>query len=69
MKGASSLIFVVLIVVIIVLGFYNFKQQQTINLLNEEIFEQAKRRHNLVLEKHVLELKLEKMKPDSFQGN
>ena len=40
MKGVLPLVFVLMIMVIVILGYYNLKQQSTIELLNEEIFEQ-----------------------------
>ncbi len=66
MKGVVPFLVVVLLIVIAVLGYYNMKSQQTIQLLNEEIFEQARLRHNLLLEKHKVEQKLRKLKPDSL---
>jgi cell division protein FtsL len=70
MKGSSVFLFSVMAIVIIWLGYYNFEQQNTIDLLNEEILDQARRRHNLILEKHVLEQKNEElMEVDSLQVN
>lgn len=70
MKGSSVFLFSVMAIVIIWLGYYNFEQQNTIELLNEEILDQARRRHNLILEKHVLEQKNEElMARDSSQVN
>lgn len=69
MKGVGSLILILLVLVIAILGYYNIKQQKTIELLNEEIFEQARLRHDLVLEKHVLELKLEEIEKDTISPN
>ncbi|UTW66116.1 hypothetical protein KFE94_15895 [bacterium SCSIO 12643] len=67
MKGSSVFLFSVMAIVIVLLGYYNFEQQNTIELLNEEILQQARRRHNLILEKHVLEQKnLELMEADSL---
>lgn len=65
MKGVGGVIIVVMVIVIAILGFYNFKQAATINLLNEEIFEQARRRHDLILENHVLETQIERLESDS----
>lgn len=67
MKGSSVFLFSVMAIVIVLLGYYNFEQQNTIELLNEEILQQARRRHNLILEKHVLEQKnLELIEADSL---
>jgi len=69
MKGSSVFLFSVMAIVIVLLGYYNFEQQNTIELLNEEILQQARRRHNLILEKHVLEQKnAELMEADSLNG-
>ena len=59
MKGGAPILIVLLLTVVSVLGYFNLEQSQTIQLLNEEIIEQARLRHNLVLKKHVLEQKLE----------
>ncbi len=66
MKGVVPFFVVVLLIVIAVLGYYNMKHQQTIQLLNEEIFEQARLRHNLLLEKHKLRQQLEKLETDTL---
>lgn len=69
MKGSSVFLFSVMAIVIVLLGYYNFEQQNTIELLNEEILQQARRRHNLILEKHVLEQKnAELIAADSLNG-
>ena len=47
------------------MGYYNFQQTQTIELLNEEIFEQARLRHNLILKKHTLEKQIEELQSDT----
>lgn len=61
MKSAGTLMLFICLLVIAVLGYFNFKQTQTIQLLNEEIIEQARLRHLLILEKHVLKKKVEKL--------
>ena len=66
MKGAGSFLLVLLVAIISILGYYNFKQQNTIELLNEEILKQARLRHNLILEKRVLENEIEKLVGDSL---
>jgi hypothetical protein len=66
MKGGGSFLLVLLVAVISVLGYYNFEQQNTIELLNEEILKQARLRHNLILEKRVLEQKIENITADSL---
>ena len=66
MKGVVPFFVVVLLLVVAFLGYFNMKHQQTIQLLNEEIFEQARLRHNLLLEKHKVEQKLNKLQPDSL---
>ncbi len=68
MKGVVPFLVVVLVIVIAVLGSYNLKQLDTIQILNEEIFEQARLRHNLVMEKYGLEKKLEKLEQDSLSN-
>lgn len=55
MKGGGMILIVILVGVIVTLSYYNFQQQKTIEILNEEIFEQARLRHNLILEKHIIE--------------
>ena len=60
MKGASSVLLILSMAVVAILGYYNLEQQKTIQLLNDEILEQARLRHNLILKKHVLEQKLDK---------
>ena len=69
MKGVVSFLVILLIIVVAVLGYYNMKQQTTIELLNEEIFEQARLRHELVLEKYMLQQQLEKLETDSVKTN
>ena len=64
MKGGGPILIVLLLTVVSVLGYFNLKQNQTIQLLNEEILEQARQRHNLILKKHVLEQKLEALKQE-----
>lgn len=66
MKGVVPFLVGVLVIVIGILAYYNLKQQQTIQLLNEEIFEQARLRHNLVIEKHGLEKQIEKLAKDTL---
>ena len=66
MKGVGPILIVLLTTVIVILGYYNFEQQKTIQILNHEILEQARLRHNLILKKHVLELELEKLESDSI---
>ncbi len=66
MKGGGSFLLVLLVAIISILGYYNFEQQKTIKLLNEEILKQARLRHNLILEKRVLEQNIEKLTPDSL---
>ena len=66
MKGVSSVFNVFLVISVATLGYYNFQQQKTIELLNEEIFEQAKLRRNIILQKHVLEQKIESFEEDSI---
>ena len=66
MKGAGSFLLVLLVAIISILGYYNFEQQKTIELLNEEILKQARLRHNLILEKRVLENEIEKLVGDSL---
>lgn len=68
MKGSSIFLMVVLLAVIAGLAYYNFEQKKTIELLNQEILEQARLRHNLILEKHILLEKMEKLKADSLSG-
>ena len=65
MKGGGMILIVILVGVIGTLGYYNFQNQKTIELLNEEILEQARLRHNLILEKHVLENSLKVERSDS----
>ena len=67
MKGGSTILLVLLAIVVMVLGYYNFEQQKTIQLLNDEILEQARLRHNLILKKHVLEQQLENLVIDSVR--
>jgi len=69
MKGGGSFLLILMVAVVALLGYYNFQQQKTIELLNEEIFEQARLRHNLILEKHLLKEKLEKLKVDTLNPN
>ena len=69
MKGGGSFLLILMVAVVALLGYYNFQQQKTIELLNEEIFEQARLRHNLILEKHLLKEKLEKLKIDTLNPN
>jgi hypothetical protein len=66
MKGVSLVFTGFLVVSVATLGYFNFQQQKTIELLNEEIFEQAKLRRNIILEKHVLEQKIQSMEVDSI---
>lgn len=47
------------------MGYYNFQQRATIEVLNEEILEQARLRHNLILKTHILDQQIEEMKNDS----
>ena len=65
MKGVGPVLIVLLLAVIALLGYYNFEQQKTIELLNDEIIEQARLRHNLILKKHVLEERLDQLESDS----
>ncbi len=65
MKGVGPGLIVLLLAVIALLGYYNFEQQKTIELLNDEIIEQARLRHNLILKKHVLEERLDQLESDS----
>lgn len=65
MKEVAAILVFLLAAVVAVLGYFNFEQQKTIQLLNEEILEQARLRHNLILQKHVLELQLEKLEVDT----
>ena len=67
MKGGSTILLVLLAVVVMVLGYFNFEQQKTIQVLNDEILEQARLRHNLILKKHVLEQQLETLVQDSVK--
>lgn len=67
MKGVGPVLIVLLVFVVSLLGYYNFQQQKTIELLNDEIIEQARLRHNLLLKKHVLEQRLEEYELDSIQ--
>ena len=67
MKGGSTILLVLLAVVVMVLGYFNFEQQKTIQVLNDEILEQARLRHNLILKKHVLEQQLETLAQDSVK--
>ena len=67
MKGVGSILLILLGAVVAILGYYNFEQQKTIQLLNDEILEQARLRHNLILKKHVLEQQLEKIESDSVR--
>ncbi|MFT4754733.1 MAG: hypothetical protein ACI85Q_002294 [Salibacteraceae bacterium] len=69
MKGVYPFVLVLMILVVAILGYYNMKQKRTIELLNEEIFEQARLRHNLVFEKHLLEQKLQVCIADSSRIN
>jgi len=69
MKEGGLILIVILVGVIGLLGYYNFQQHDTIELLNEEILEQARLRHNLILEKHVLENDLRAIKTDSLIVN
>ena len=65
MKGVPTILMFLLAAAVAVLGYYNFSQHKTIQLLNDEIFEQARLRHNLILKKHVLEQQLEKFEMDT----
>jgi len=65
MKGVATILMFLLAAAVAVLGYYNFEQHTTIQLLNDEIFEQARLRHNLILKKHVLEQQLEKLESDT----
>lgn len=65
MKGSSIFLIILMLTVIVGLGYYNFEQKKTIELLNQEIFEQARLRHNLILEKHVLQEKIERELSDT----
>jgi len=67
MKGVGPILLILLGAVVAILGYYNFEQQKTIQLLNDEILEQARLRHNLILKKHVLEQQLEKIEADSIK--
>tara|TARA_R110002050_G_scaffold300722_2_gene471876 strand:+ start:13698 stop:13913 length:216 start_codon:yes stop_codon:yes gene_type:complete len=67
MKGGGGFLIILLVLVIAVLGYYNYQQQVTIELLNEEVFEQARLRHEVVLEKHGLQLKIENLQKDTSQ--
>ena len=65
MKGVGTILTILLATVVAVLAYYNFEQQKTIQLLNDEILEQARLRHNLILKKYVLEQQIERMEEDS----
>ena len=65
MKGVGTILTILLATVVAVLAYYNFEQQKTIQLLNDEILEQARLRHNLILKKYVLEQQIEKLEEDS----
>ena len=41
MKGSSIFLVIVLLAVIEAMGYYNFEQKKTIELLNQEILEQS----------------------------
>lgn len=69
MKGSSILMTGIFILVIAFMGYYNFQQTQTIELLNEEILEQARLRHNLIFKKHTLEKQIEELKADTTKYN
>lgn len=59
MKSVGSVLLGVMIAVISLLAYYNYKQQQTINILNKEVLEQARLRHILILEKYALQQRIE----------
>jgi hypothetical protein len=68
MKGGETFLILLLIIVIAILGYYNYSQQKTINLLNEEVFEQARLRHEIVLEKYQLELQINTLQKDTLSS-
>lgn len=65
MKGPVITIIVVLITGLCILIYFNWTQQQTIHLLNQELVKQAQKRYKLQIQKQKLEQQLQQVTSDT----